>query len=872
MTVIEMILTGMRRRKKELTLTFIVTLIAAFFMSGVLMAGSILKFYLLEKNRDSYGDWIIASDSENLAHPYLIGKGSLKCSGVRLTDENGKMLGRKIGSADEEILSFSRISLYEGHFPEKNDEIAADLSTLSKLGYSYETGQQIRFYYKTEGEEEELIEKSYTLVGILKPFSGQWIAIAPFYYPDFLVTEEELGSYGEEIDSRTFYRMDPSLRKVDAGEFYDAFSKTVSDQEIALSFNSYTYDTGIFGDASFWQVRVMLIVLAAFAISFVLSSYADRRREALYRLRMLGCTRWKLSGILALECGISAAVPAALGIGLSYLAAFIICRISAGALGLQGFFAFEGKVFLVQLGAVFGSVLLAVLLIVLRSGSREPGKEAKALRPSQLRTIRRRLPRLKAPGEDFFLRRRILKRRAGLAAAVFTVVAVSFMLFCGKAVYDALRYYSDENKRPDFELTVFAPEQLEYEYRMISEDGEEIIDGGTTGGLVIDPGYGPDPGEIAQLSSGPGIDSVEGMVWDTTHFITFEGISERPDLQTGYYFDGETKYHTLPEKTLCAINTVSEPGKFRKMLKDFGASLSEEQIEQVLRGERIFMTVPEELFTVSGQEPLPEGLPPQDGDLIRIFTVDEKHSLEVPASVLQRGILPYSYMNYVMNTMFTVFMADGLKEELRLLENPVPEYVDNHFLFHFNSFSSYEATDKILSAYAAGFRNKEFYNWAESKRSSILLYAVRPLLIYGMLGLMTVIVYLIIMKNFAEIRASENAAESRRLRAIGLNAHKYRLMLLRAESREALPVFLGFLAGVVWFFVSAYKSFSSSPGLTESVFLKKWTDKHLLLSLESVLFRSGIQYLLLFVILLFLGLVLFGYHTGKRAMEKEGIL
>ena len=83
---------------------------------------------------------------------------------------------------------------------------------------------------------------------------------------------------------------------------------------------------------------------------------------------------------------------------------------------------------------------------------------------------------------------------------------------------------------------------------------------------------------------------------------------------------------------------------------------------------------------------------------------------------------------------------------------------------------------------------------------------------------------------------------------------------------------VGFLAGVVWFFVSAYKNFSSSPGLTESVFLKKWTDKDLLLSLESVLFRSGIQYLLLFVILLFLGLVLFGYHTGKRAMEKEGIL
>ena len=139
----ELFLNGMRRRKKEIMLVAAVTLTAVFFMSGILMVRSILESYLLERNRESYGDWIMAEDTGELSHPYLSEKGYILTASEPCTDEDGISVGMYIGSISKEVLSFGRISFYEGRYPEKDNEIAADLMTLQKFGYSYELGQKI---------------------------------------------------------------------------------------------------------------------------------------------------------------------------------------------------------------------------------------------------------------------------------------------------------------------------------------------------------------------------------------------------------------------------------------------------------------------------------------------------------------------------------------------------------------------------------------------------------------------------------------------------------------------------------------------------------------------------------------------------------
>ena len=76
-------------------------------------------------------------------------------------------------------------------------------------------------------------------------------------------------------------------------------------------------------------------------------------------------------------------------------------------------------------------------------------------------------------------------------------------------------------------------------------------------------------------------------------------------------------------------------------------------------------------------------------------------------------------------------------ERLRQLEDPVPEYRVNRLNIWFNSFASFEATDKILTAYTAGLPQAAYNNYAEDKRAAIREETVRPLMIFGSIFLMT---------------------------------------------------------------------------------------------------------------------------------------
>ena len=121
----ELIFRGMKRRKKDVVYIVLVSFIATFFMSGILMFQSILNSYVQEKNRDTYGDWVIASESSELSHPYLAEKGSVS-NAVYLCDQEGSALGKTLGSISAELMDFGRIRLYEGRMPENETEIVSE--------------------------------------------------------------------------------------------------------------------------------------------------------------------------------------------------------------------------------------------------------------------------------------------------------------------------------------------------------------------------------------------------------------------------------------------------------------------------------------------------------------------------------------------------------------------------------------------------------------------------------------------------------------------------------------------------------------------------------------------------------------------------
>lgn len=167
---------GIKRRKKQMWF-----LTAAVACSVILILFSVAaKDGISETSReqrlDDYGMWTGAFlDStkyqrEALAsHEAVEQIGTMKIYGTILSEE-GKETGG-IGSTDEEMERLGRISLLEGHMPEKADEIAVERRVLDRLDSDCHLGEEITFTVEKDGEKAK---ETYRLCGILRDYSEKW--------------------------------------------------------------------------------------------------------------------------------------------------------------------------------------------------------------------------------------------------------------------------------------------------------------------------------------------------------------------------------------------------------------------------------------------------------------------------------------------------------------------------------------------------------------------------------------------------------------------------------------------------------------------------------------------------------------------------
>ena len=881
----ELILTGLRRRKKELVLVILVALIVAFFMSGLLMVRSILEAYFLERNRSIYGDWVIASTEKDLSHPYLKERGYITSLEGSCTDDGGTPLGPTIGTLSREIMDFGRISFYEGHYPEKEDEIAADLLSLEKLGYSYELGQTItvsRMVPDSTGASK-LVQKAYTLVGTVKPFATLWNAGQGILYPNLLVTGDALAGWNEEQKDAWFYRMDPAVEKADPQEFFKGFADV--HEGAPLLFNEHLYNVALFGESGNGLVTGLVIAFAVFAISFALASYTDKQRQAYYRLRMLGSSRRRLNGIIAAECGLASLVPAAIGLGLTYLFGYIVCSIIAGNVGLQGFFAFEPPVFLNQILAILGTFMIAVLLAMFHMRDRRLRPASMALTPKSLEKLRTAIKRLKKHAEDPFLRRRIVNRTARFAGTLFTFVVISFLLLCGTEIYSSAVAYRFLEEQPDYVISIKAPELLKVPHGdYVAEDGERIVPEDSEGlrTAVLNPYFGPDEQELAYLDRLPGIRSFRGRVDDNWHFISWDGIGMRPDLRNASILINGKKYTEEPEMTTASINILKDDRLLVRIGEENNRILTAEERAQVMRGEYAVILYNDRwLNAETGKnEQIPEALlTPREGEKVRIFSETAPTGLEIPVFRIIRepDAAPKIFSDYLGIFGITLFISEPTAEQLRQQEPPGTEFRENYFQFTFDAGASFEATDKALASFTMRHANSDYINNAEAKRSSFRTAVLRPFMTYGSLFLMTLFVYLILMYNMTELRIRGNSEMCRGFRLLGMTKKKLSIKLLLAEAREALTVLYGFVVGStflgVWRFIHVLKELRDNPSMQYVLEISgKFTRDPIKITGNWFVFSAGVPVLLIFVLILFIGLTAFNWQVSRRILKTEGIL
>lgn len=155
------------RRKDEIIRVVIATFVAVFFVTGVLTFESNMYYWQMASNKERFGNWFVMqtggeTPAEGLAeHPYL-NKPVTAVNIMNLDDEEYEVTSYKLGFMSKDFIKQGHITLLEGRMPEADDEVAADLSTLLKMGYSIHAGDTITLHYldknadnaETEYEDE----------------------------------------------------------------------------------------------------------------------------------------------------------------------------------------------------------------------------------------------------------------------------------------------------------------------------------------------------------------------------------------------------------------------------------------------------------------------------------------------------------------------------------------------------------------------------------------------------------------------------------------------------------------------------------------------------------------------------------------------
>ena len=210
------------RRKDTFLITAVITLALVFIITAVVFQTS-SETTKKEQTLDLYGDWQLA---------YLSGDKEINSS---LKDENfvekagtNIIIGESedagvVGTFDKGFLDIGRLSLYDGKFPEKADEIALEINQMSKMGLELETGQKVELEVAIDVPSEDL--KSF-LKRISKDFRNRG------YESNITEQRELMEEYGEIYDRETETHEEAIKRDKRLEEILEEYYKLQSEEEI----------------------------------------------------------------------------------------------------------------------------------------------------------------------------------------------------------------------------------------------------------------------------------------------------------------------------------------------------------------------------------------------------------------------------------------------------------------------------------------------------------------------------------------------------------------------------------------------------------------------------------------------------------------
>lgn len=261
---------------------------------------------LLEQRKQSYGSWNVAfyNTNENLyqqleKHATIESIGTMNlCASI--IDDSGNTIS-SLGFLDKSLLEIGNIQLLAGNFPINDNEIAIEASYLTQLGHSYELNQPIvlTITYIDANRELHELQKTFTLCGVVKNYSANWISnsqdfVSFFTTPSFC--ENQLSS------ARTTLHIFTKL--------YDKYMTTVDNLSVFCQNpknfvkNEFTYTqySTISDTTQDYNFLLSLLLLAGcLAIFILINNDIMYKRSTFLTLRLIGAKRLQIAKLYLRE-------------------------------------------------------------------------------------------------------------------------------------------------------------------------------------------------------------------------------------------------------------------------------------------------------------------------------------------------------------------------------------------------------------------------------------------------------------------------------------------------------------------------------------------------------------------------------------------
>ncbi len=862
---------SMKRRKKDVRFMRFMAGITVLFLALTLLFQDNMNEYQMEMNYHSYGEWLLrVPSSEAVDNPFLERCGSISCGGgiYRLPEGAGDdseiapedtkaYTGKLIGTMDSDIRKNGHIELYEGHFPEKSDEIVMELGTLQALGYDYEPGQRVSFYVAEEENLADLIlankklklrKVSFTLSGTLKNYTALWYGGE--ILPNAIVKKSVYDSLTMQKKEYTFYGIRERYLDSDvsgfAAELTKGIGKKLEDDfykngdsdgdfsESGIAFNEFAYSNPFWGNQVMYRnMTIVFLVLGTAILAYLMSVYLSKRRKYYFRLREIGATRGQIFHMSVYECIGSILPVSLLSLLFSYGLSILIVFVVAGCVKLPFFYVFRVQTLLL--------VCLSFLLILLSSfffaqmiyGGKNITQNRNKMSAYAVRRLRRRARRKrKLSFREQEKRFRICHPVSVWSMRIIGIGVTACILTCLAQIREKENvYFYETQSLHDF--TVSTGQEL-YE---IPEGTVPVKPYTDESGEIITEEYlgaGEDRDTMRNVFSNEFIENIRGLkgldqmslyTTDDTHIFEWEkkGTSDYyhrylMEAAGGNQIDTDTetgkKYAELFDGTMYGgryyQNTKNVWRTLEKNLKGTKADY-----EKFRSGEQILLFMHTVSNMVDGEDGEMKYEKPdtsiKEGELLTIETKGKTISVEVGAilSADENGSLrSFGYRPY------SIVGSEDLGK--RIAGEDGISYGYNHMELMFNAFSDTEATDKIVTRQCR-LNHLEYDSDAEYIRAAFkgLLQAV---IVYGTLGMVVLFLYLFIYLCVLREEALRKAEKQKSLVHLGMPSGQIKKQAFRNGIREYAFLFPGIL--VFYLLQAAKKSeeWSMEEGETVAIY------------------------------------------------------